>query len=114
AQSELDRGVEILGPEPTLGNLGAQAHLLQKEIDELRDSRSGNEFGLTPAELRLIPLLARHLTFREIADRFSVSRNTVKTQAISVYRKLGVASRSEAIDQAVLLGLLDGDGPALH
>jgi LuxR family maltose regulon positive regulatory protein len=114
AQSELDRAVEILGPEPALGNLGEQADLLQREIDDLRDSRSGNEFGLTPAELRLIPLLARHLTFREIADRFSVSRNTVKTQAISVYRKLGVASRSEAIEQAVVLGLLDGDGPTLH
>ena len=37
--------------------------------------------------------------------RLFVSRNTVKTQAISIYRKLGVSSRSEAIDRAAELGL---------
>jgi LuxR family maltose regulon positive regulatory protein len=39
-----------------------------------------------------------------------VSRNTIKTQAISGYRKLGVSSRTEAIDRAVELGLLRHDG----
>ena len=37
-----------------------------------------------------------------------MSRNTVKTEAISVYRKLGVRSRSAAIERAAELGLLDG------
>jgi len=36
-----------------------------------------------------------------------VSRNTVKTQAISVYRKLNVSSRSEAIARARELGLVE-------
>ena len=62
--------------------------------------------GLTRAELRLLPLLATHLSFREIGARLYVSRNTVKTQAISVYRKLGVSSRSDAIEHAVRLGLV--------
>jgi LuxR family maltose regulon positive regulatory protein len=62
---------------------------------------------LTPAELRLLPLLATHLSFREIAEQLEVSRNTVKTQAISIYRKFGVSSRSEAIARAADLGLLD-------
>src|SRR5262249_55387398 len=109
AQSELDDASEILARQSALGNLHDQAAQLQQEIDALRESRPVNDFGFTPAELRLIPLLARHLTFRGIANRFSVSRNTIKTQAISVYRKLGVASRSEAIDQASRLGLFDGD-----
>lgn len=56
--------------------------------------------GLTGAELRLLPLLATHLSFREIADQLQVSRNTVKTQAISIYRKLGVSGRSEAMAAA--------------
>jgi hypothetical protein len=47
------------------------------------------------------------MSFREIGERLFVSRNTVKTQAISVYRKLGVSSRSDAIDHAARLGLLD-------
>jgi len=66
--------------------------------------------GLTPAELRLLPLLSTHLSFREIGERLFVSRNTIKTQAISVYRKLGVSSRTQAIDRAVELGLLKPEG----
>jgi LuxR family maltose regulon positive regulatory protein len=55
----------------------------------------------------LLPLLATHLSFREIAEELCVSRNTIKTQAISVYRKLGVSSRSAAIAEAQRLGLDD-------
>jgi LuxR family maltose regulon positive regulatory protein len=62
---------------------------------------------LTAAELRLLPLLTTHLSFREIAERLYVSRNTVKSQAISVYRKLDASSRSEAIERARQLGLVD-------
>jgi LuxR family maltose regulon positive regulatory protein len=62
--------------------------------------------SLTAAELRLVPLLSTHLVFREIGERLHVSRHTVKTQAISVYPKLGVSSRSEAIDRAQAIGLL--------
>ena len=69
--------------------------------------------GLTRAELRLLPLLSTHLSFREIGERLFVSRNTIKTQAISVYRKLGVSSRSDAIARAAELGLVDaGTGSA--
>ena len=63
---------------------------------------------LTPAELRLLPLLTTRLSFREIGERLHVTRNTVKTQAIAVYRKLGVSSRDDAIDRAAELGLTDG------
>ena len=57
--------------------------------------------------MRLLPLLATHLSFREIGERLFVSRNTIKTQAISAYRKLGVSSRSAAIERASELGLVD-------
>jgi LuxR family maltose regulon positive regulatory protein len=60
------------------------------------------------AELRLLPYLSTHLSFREIGERLHISRHTVKTQAISVYRKLGVSSRSEAIAKAHEIGLLAG------
>jgi LuxR family transcriptional regulator, maltose regulon positive regulatory protein len=43
---------------------------------------------------------------REIGERLYVSRNTVKSQAMAVYRKLGVSSRSEAIDRVQELGFL--------
>ena len=63
--------------------------------------------SLTTAELRLLPLLPTHLSFREIGERLYVSRSTVKTQAISIYRKLGVSSRSEAIDRMHELGVFE-------
>jgi DNA-binding CsgD family transcriptional regulator len=62
---------------------------------------------LTAAELRVLPLLATHLSFREIGERLYISRHTVKSQALSTYRKLGVSSRSEAVELAVELGLID-------
>ena len=54
-----------------------------------------------------MPLLSTHLTFREIGERLYVSRNTVKTQAISIYRKLDVSSRGEAVIRAGELGLVE-------
>ena len=45
--------------------------------------------------------------FPEIASSLFISRNTVKSEAVSIYRKLGVSSRSEAIERAVEVGLLE-------
>jgi LuxR family maltose regulon positive regulatory protein len=61
---------------------------------------------LTLAEIRVLQYLPTHLTFPEIAAELFVSRYTVKTQALAAYRKLGVHSRSEAVERARLLGLL--------
>jgi LuxR family maltose regulon positive regulatory protein len=98
---EIDK---ILARVPGLDRLATQAEELRQEVGAVPELE-GNAAGLTPAELRLLPLLATHLSFREIAERLFVSRNTIKTQAISVYRKLGVSSRSEAISEAHRLGL---------
>ena len=57
----------------------------------------------------MLPLLQTHLSFREIGERQFVSRNTIKTQAISIYRKLGVSCRSSAVERAAELGLIDGE-----
>jgi LuxR family maltose regulon positive regulatory protein len=70
-------------------------------------TRSPGASSLTAAELRLLPLLATHLSFWEIGDRLYLSRHTVKSQAMSVYRKLGASSRGEAVQLARRGGLLD-------
>ena len=84
-----------------------EAEEIRAAITSTAEESSGWASTLTAAELRLLPFLTTHLSFREIAERLFVSRNTVKTQAISVYRKLDASSRSEAIDRAVVLGLVD-------
>ena len=98
---------EILRRRPALGTLVAEASLVRARLSTVADQSPGWASTLTTAELRLLPLLTTHLSFREIAERLFVSRNTVKTQAISVYRKLDASSRSEAIDRAIELGLVD-------
>jgi LuxR family maltose regulon positive regulatory protein len=62
--------------------------------------------SLTSAELRLLPFLATHLSLAEIGERLLISRNTVKTQAVSIYRKLGASSRSETIVRMQEFGLV--------
>ena len=60
---------------------------------------------LTAAELRILELLPTS-TYLQMAATLYVSRNTVKTHLKSIYQKLGVASRAEAIERAVDLHLL--------
>ena len=70
-------------------------------------SRSRGQLAepLTPAELRVLELLPTS-TYLQIADVLYVSRNTVKTHVRSVYQKLGVQSRSQAVERAADLRLL--------
>ena len=98
---------DLLHRNPELGVLVARTAQLREQLAGFTEQPSGWASTLTTAELRLLPLLTTHLTFREIAERLFVSRNTVKTQAISVYRKLDATSRSEAIERAIELGLVD-------
>jgi LuxR family maltose regulon positive regulatory protein len=104
-QEQLDEALELLSRSPGLDSLSARAEEVQREVDGTPEHEGAHYAGLTRAELRLLPLLATHLSFREIAEQLFVSRNTIKTQAISVYRKLGVSSRSEAVAEAQRLGL---------
>ena len=98
---------DVIHRRPRLGTLVAEAEDVRLKLSRVAPQSSGWASTLTAAELRLLPLLTTHLSFREIAERLFVSRNTVKTQAISVYRKLDASSRSEAIDRAIELGLVD-------
>jgi LuxR family maltose regulon positive regulatory protein len=75
-------------------------------MDTLTETTLAGPSALTIAELRILRFLPSHRSFREIAAQLGVSANTVKTQAHAVYRKLGVASRSEAVAQAIEAGLL--------
>jgi LuxR family maltose regulon positive regulatory protein len=60
---------------------------------------------LTDAEQRILKLLPTS-SYLEMAETFYISRNTVKAHLRSIYRKLGVTSRSQAIQRAVDLRLL--------
>jgi len=83
-----------------------------------RDTRPPFVDPLTDREHALLSLLPTHLTYREIADDMCVSVNTVKTYQKTVFRKLNVSSRSEAVSiarEARMLGATDEPTPlAVH
>jgi LuxR family maltose regulon positive regulatory protein len=107
ARALLAGAEEVVSRRPGLGFVDDWIGALRQDVRLGRSVADGATTALTAAELRLLPLLPSYLSFRQIADSLGISRNTVKTQAISVYRKLGVRSRTEAVQRAQALGLLD-------
>ena len=99
---------ELLRRRPDLGNLTGQARALRARLSEERGSSAPGASALTAAELRLLPMLSTHLSFPEIAGELFLSRNTIKSQAYSIYQKLGASSRSQAVARSRELGLLEG------
>jgi LuxR family maltose regulon positive regulatory protein len=61
---------------------------------------------LSERELEVLRLLAQRLSNKEIAQRLFISLPTVKSHTRSIYGKLGVHSRREAVARALSLGLL--------
>jgi DNA-binding CsgD family transcriptional regulator len=79
----------------------------QRQSATVRSSAPG-AWSLTAAELRILPLLATHLSGPEIAAELFLSPHTVKSHQLSLYRKLGVTSRSAAVARSRDLALLEG------
>ena len=99
---------EILKRRPDLGTLVGEAGTFRAQLSKQRDLIVPGPSALTAAELRLLPMLATHLQMQEIAAEMHLSPHTVRTQAKSVYRRLGATTRGQAIAQARELGLLEG------
>ena len=102
---ELD---DLLKRRPGLGTLVGEAEAFQAQLSRERGASVPGASALTAAELRLLPLLSTHLSFPEIAEEMVLSRYTIKSQALSIYRKLGASSRSQAVARSRELGLLEG------
>jgi LuxR family maltose regulon positive regulatory protein len=97
---------DILLHRPALGALVDQVSELRGILTSSARITVVGGPPLTPAELRLLPYLQTHLTFKQIGERLFVSRNTVSSEVGSIYRKLGVSSRSDAVQRATTVGLL--------
>jgi LuxR family maltose regulon positive regulatory protein len=106
ARAALDQARRILLRRPDLGNLAAAAEDLESRLSQIVAAPSAGTSSLTAAELRLLPLLPTHLSFPQIAGELYLSPHTVKSQVASVYRKLGVSSRREAVARLSKLGVM--------
>jgi LuxR family maltose regulon positive regulatory protein len=99
---------DILVHRPALGVLVDRVSAFRDLLAASAQIGATGSSPLSPAELRLLPYLQTHLTIAEIAERLFVSRNTASSEVSSIYRKLGVSSRNEAVEQSTMLGLLGG------
>ena len=98
---------EMLKRRPCLGTLVGEAQALRAQLANQRGSNVAGASALTAAELRLVPLLSTHLSFPQIATELFLSPNTIKSQAMSIYRKLDASSRSQAVARARALRILE-------
>jgi LuxR family transcriptional regulator, maltose regulon positive regulatory protein len=88
--------------------LVGETQALRAQLSAERFSDLAGASSLTVAELRLLPMLATHLSGPEIAAEIFLSPNTIKSQQVLLYRKLGVSSRGQAVARAREMGLLEG------
>ena len=106
AQIVLREAEQIVRRRPALGTLTGELVEVKRRLEDASATLVGSS-TLTAAELRVLPLLPTYLSFQEIADRLLISRNTVKSHAMSIYGKLWASSRGEAVERAVDIGLLE-------
>ena len=70
------------------------------EVDFVQDESKIKALGLSQRELEVLELIAKGHSNQEIADALFISLNTVKTHSSSVFAKLGVNRRTQAVKQA--------------
>ncbi len=73
---------------------------------EIDDGEGVLAEALTGREVEILQALALGLTNKEIARRNAISEHTVKYHVASIYSKLGVNNRTEAVRQGVHLGII--------
>ncbi len=86
-------------------------------LDRLRglplvEAAEEEDSGLTPREVELLQLFARGDSYKEAARTLGISPLTVGNHVKSIYRKLAVHSRGEAVFEAAQMGLLPPLGGA--
>jgi LuxR family maltose regulon positive regulatory protein len=85
---------------------GVFPDLLERQERKLRAHKRQLDGELTEREMDVLRLLGGELSTRQMAQSLYVAPSTVRTQIKSIYRKLGVSSRSAAVEDARARGLI--------
>ena len=67
---------------------------------------AGKDYGLSPSEKEILELMTKGLLKKEISDKLSMSYHTVDARLRSIYSKLHVNTRSEAVGKALREGVV--------
>jgi len=92
------RGETLLQPEI--------AERIQNYKTKLLKEQSKSKVMLTPREMTILQAIARGSTSKEIAYDIGIAERTVKSKLTSIYNKLGVDSRTEAVAVAIQSGII--------
>ncbi len=87
--------------------------LMGKLLHGLRHMGSGNlptQATLTKTEIKVMDLLGKGLSNKELAKTLECSVKTIKNHLNSAFHKLGVSSRTEAVVKAIEKGLISSEG----
>lgn len=90
------------------GGAPMSPEIARKVIEVFQKARPPEkaEYNLAPQEVRLLGLLAQGYSYQGIANQIHVSINTVRNYIRSIYDKLHVHSRSEAVSKALRGGII--------
>ncbi len=79
-------------------------------VKDLAQKKGEEKEVLSPREVEVIALLGKGLPNRAIAERLFVSENTVKYHVRNILQKLGSQNRTEAVANAMRMGLIVSNG----
>jgi LuxR family maltose regulon positive regulatory protein len=114
AEATLQSAREAIRELADGGRIPRLAGDVSREVAQARRRAAGGELLEPPskAEMAVLRLLDSELSVRQIAQELFLSANTVRTHTRSIYRKLGVSSRADAVARADALGLVErSDSP---
>ncbi|MBK9209838.1 MAG: response regulator transcription factor [Anaerolineales bacterium] len=105
-EDELTAAVRAVGEGLWVGAPGLMQSLIR--LSGRRESSSEESLveQLTAREMEVIQLMAQGLANKQIALSLSISEHTVKFHLSSLYAKLGISSRTEAVKRGIELGLI--------
>ncbi|MDA0158947.1 LuxR C-terminal-related transcriptional regulator [Solirubrobacter ginsenosidimutans] len=103
------RGLMIACDDP--GPVARHVEAVERELEAAQVVPATAAETLSPAELAVLREFGTGRTARDIGAALFLSANTVKSHIRAIYRKLGVASRDDAVSRGIALGLLENDSP---
>jgi LuxR family maltose regulon positive regulatory protein len=112
AKTALHSARAALSELPTdRGSVSTLAREVERELSEAQTRARKGEVLESPtrAEVAVLQLLIGDLSAREIGERLFLSQSTIRSHTRSLYRKLGVHSREEAVARATALGWIDAN-----